>query len=77
MAVTKKKKSLKEMTIQELYYYNCLVRQQIDSTLVRLRGQLKDLDSEKTNENRMKYNKVLEAVQEEINKRIFDIVIYF
>lgn len=75
MAVTKKKKSLKEMTIQELYYYNCLIRQQIDSTLVRLRGQLKDLDSEKTNENRMKYNKVLEAVQEEINKRIFDIVI--
>lgn len=75
MAVTKKKKSLKEMTIQELYYYNCLVRRQIDSTLVRLRGQLKDLDSEKTNENRMKYNKVLEAVQEEINKRIFDIVI--
>ena len=75
MAVTKKKKSLKEITIQELYYYNCLVRQQIDSTLVRLRGQLKDLDSEKTNENRMKYNKVLEAVQEEINKRIFDIVI--
>lgn len=75
MAVTKKKKSLKEMTIQELYYYNCLVRQQIDSTLVRLRGQLKDLDSEKTNENRMRYNKVLEAVQEEINKRIFDIVI--
>lgn len=75
MAITKKKKSLKEMTIQELYYYNCLVRQQIDSTLVRLRGQLKDLDSEKTNENRMKYNKVLEAVQEEINKRIFDIVI--
>lgn len=75
MAVTKKKKSLKEMTIQELYYYNCLVRQQIDSTLVRLRGQLKDLNSEKTNENRMKYNKVLEAVQEEINKRIFDIVI--
>ena len=75
MAVTKKKKSLKEMTIQELYYYSCLVRQQIDSTLVRLRGQLKDLDSEKTNENRMKYNKVLEAVQEEINKRIFDIVI--
>lgn len=75
MAVTKKKKSLKEMTIQELYYYNCLVRQQIDSTLVRLRGQLKDLDSGKTNENRMKYNKVLEAVQEEINKRIFDIVI--
>lgn len=75
MAVTKKKKSLKEMTIQELYYYNCLVRQQIDSTLVRLRGQLKDLDSEKTNENRMKYNKVLEAVQEEINKRIFDIII--
>lgn len=75
MEVTKKKKSLKEMTIQELYYYNCLVRQQIDSTLVRLRGQLKDLDSEKTNENRMKYNKVLEAVQEEINKRIFDIVI--
>ena len=75
MAVTKKKKSLKEMTIQELYYYNCLVRQQIDSALVRLRGQLKDLDSEKTNENRMKYNKVLEAVQEEINKRIFDIVI--
>ena len=75
MAVTKKKKSLKEMTIQELYYYNCLVRQQIDSTLVRLRGQIKDLDSEKTNENRMKYNKVLEAVQEEINKRIFDIVI--
>lgn len=75
MTVTKKKKSLKEMTIQELYYYNCLVRQQIDSTLVRLRGQLKDLDSEKTNENRMKYNKVLEAVQEEINKRIFDIVI--
>ena len=75
MAVTKKKKSLKEMTIQELYYYNCLVRQQIDSTLVRLRGQLKDLDSEKTNENRMKYNKVLEVVQEEINKRIFDIVI--
>lgn len=75
MAVTKKKKSLKEMTIQELYYYNCLVRQQIDSTLVRLRGQLKDLDMEKTNENRMKYNKVLEAVQEEINKRIFDIVI--
>lgn len=75
MAVTKKKKSLKEMTIQELYYYNCLVRQQIDITLVRLRGQLKDLDSEKTNENRMKYNKVLEAVQEEINKRIFDIVI--
>lgn len=75
MAVTKKKKSLKEMTIQELYYYNCLVRQQIDSTLVRLRGQLKDLDSEKTNENRMKYNKVLDAVQEEINKRIFDIVI--
>lgn len=75
MAVTKKKKSLKEMTIQELYYYNCLVRQQIDSTLVRLRGQLKDLDSEKTNEKRMKYNKVLEAVQEEINKRIFDIVI--
>ena len=75
MAVTKKNKSLKEMTIQELYYYNCLVRQQIDSTLVRLRGQLKDLDSEKTNENRMKYNKVLEAVQEEINKRIFDIVI--
>lgn len=75
MAVTKKKKSLKEMTIQELYYYNCLVRQQIDSTLIRLRGQLKDLDSEKTNENRMKYNKVLEAVQEEINKRIFDIVI--
>lgn len=75
MAVTKKKKSLKEMTIQELYYYNCLVRQQIDSTLVRLRGQLKDLDSEKTNENRIKYNKVLEAVQEEINKRIFDIVI--
>ena len=75
MAVTKKKKSLKEMTIQELNYYNCLVRQQMDSTLVRLRGQLKDLDSEKTNENRMKYNKVLEAVQEEINKRIFDIVI--
>ena len=75
MAVTKKKKSLKVMTIQELYYYNCLVRQQIDSTLVRLRGQLKDLDSEKTNENRIKYNKVLEAVQEEINKRIFDIVI--
>ena len=75
MAVTKKKKSLKEMTIQELYYYNCLVRQQIDSTLERLRGQLKELDSEKTNENRMKYNKVLEAVQEEINKRIFDIVI--
>ena len=75
MAVTKKKKSLKEMTIQELYYYNCLVRQQIDSTLVRLRGQLKDLDSEKTTENRRKYNKVLEAVQEEINKRIFDIVI--
>ena len=75
MAVTKKKKSLKEMTIQELYYYNCLVRQQIDSTLVRLRGQLKDLDSEKTNENRMKYNKVLEAVQEEINKIILDIVI--
>ena len=75
MAVTKKNKSLKEMTIQELYYYNCLVRQQIDSTLVRLRGQLKDLDSEKTNENRIKYNKVLEAVQEEINKRIFDIVI--
>lgn len=75
MAVTKKKKSLNEMTIQELYYYNCLVRQQIDSTLIRLRGQLKDLDSEKTNENRMKYNKVLEAVQEEINKRIFDIVI--
>lgn len=75
MEVTKKNKSLKEMTIQELYYYNCLVRQQIDSTLVRLRGQLKDLDSEKTNENRMKYNKVLEAVQEEINKRIFDIVI--
>ena len=75
MAVTKKKKSLKEMTIQELYYYNCLIRQQIDSTLVRLRGQLKDLDSEKTNENRMKYNKVLESVQEEINKRIFDIVI--
>ena len=75
MAVTKKKKSLKEMTIQELYYYNCLVRQQIDSTLVRLRVQLKDLDSEKTNENRIKYNKVLEAVQEEINKRIFDIVI--
>ena len=75
MAVTKKKKSLKEMTIQELYYYNCLVRQQIDSTLVRLRGKLKDLDSEKTNENRLKYNKVLEAVQEEINKRIFDIVI--
>lgn len=75
MAVTKKKKSLKEMTIQELYYYNCLIRQQIDSTLVRLRGQLKDLDSEKTNEDRLKYNKVLEAVQEEINKRIFDIVI--
>lgn len=75
MAVTKKKKSLKEMTIQELYYYDCLIRQQIDSTLVRLRGQLKDLDSEKTNENRLKYNKVLEAVQEEINKRIFDIVI--
>ena len=75
MAVTKKKKSLKEMTIQELYYYNCLIRQQIDSTLVRLRGQLKDLDSEKTNENRLKYNKVLEAVQEEINNRIFDIVI--
>ena len=75
MAVTKKKKSLKEMTIQELYYYNCLIRQQIDTTLLRLRGQLKDLDSEKTNENRMKYNKVLEAVQEEINKRIFDIVI--
>ena len=75
MAVTKKKKSLKEMTIQELYYYNCLIRQQIDSTLVRLRGQLKDLDSEKTNENRLKYNKVLEAVQEEINKIIFDIVI--
>ena len=75
MAVTKKKKSLKELTIQELYYYDCLIRQQIDSTLVRLRGQLKDLDSEKTNENRLKYNKVLEAVQEEINKRIFDIVI--
>ena len=75
MAVTKKKKSLKEMTIQELYYYNCLIRQQIDSTFVRLRGQLKDLDSEKTNESRMKSNKVLEAVQEEINKRIFDIVI--
>lgn len=75
MAVAKKKKSLKEMTIQELYYYNCLIRQQIDSTLVRLRGQLKDLDSEKTNENRLKYNKVLEAVQEEINKRIFDIAI--
>lgn len=75
MAVTKKKKSLKEMTIQELYYYDCLIRQQIDSTLVRLRGQLKDLDSEKTNENRLKYNKVLEAVREEINKRIFDIVI--
>ena len=75
MAVTKKKKTLKEMTIQELYYYDCLIRQQIDSTLVRLRGQLKDLDSEKTNENRLKYNKVLEAVQEEINKRIFDIVI--
>ena len=75
MAVTKKKKSLKEMTIQELYYYDCLIRQQIDSTLVRLRGQLKDLDSEKTNENRLKYNKVSEAVQEEINKRIFDIVI--
>lgn len=75
MAVAKKKKSLKEMTIQELYYYNCLIREQIDSTLVRLRGQLKDLDSEKTNENRLKYNKVLEAVQEEINKRIFDIAI--
>ena len=75
MAVKKKKKSMKEPTIQALYYYNCLIRQQIDSTLVRLRGQLKDLDSEKTNENRLKYNKVLEAVQEEINKRIFDIVI--
>ena len=75
MEVTKKKKSLKEMTIKELYYYDCLIRQQIDSTLVRLRGQLKDLDSEKTIENGLKYNKVLEAVQEEINKRIFDIVI--
>lgn len=70
-----KKEELNKMTIIELYCYNNLIKQQIDSCLIRLRTQLTDIEAKEMNQKRLKYNQIIDAVQEEINKRIFSLSI--
>lgn len=68
-----KKETLSEMTIQDLYCYYNIIKKQIDGCLIRLRMQMSDIERKNVNASRIKYNNIYDAVQEEINKRIFSI----
>jgi len=74
MSITKKE-TLEGMTIQDLSCYYDVIKQQIDNCLIRLRMPLSNGELTRINERRLKYNQIYEAIQEELNKRILNIVI--
>lgn len=64
---------LSTMSIQDLECYNNLIKQQIDSTVIKLKMQLPNEEYRRINNERLKYNHIWDAILKEINKRIFNI----
>lgn len=61
---------LEAMSIYELSAYYDLVRNMVDSCLLKLKLQLPNEEKFKINNNRLKYNHVMDYIEMEINKRI-------
>lgn len=61
---------LKLMSIVELSSYYNIVKTMVDSCLFRLKLQLPQDEKVKVNSKRLKYNEVLDKIEQELNNRI-------
>lgn len=61
---------LKLMSIVELSSYYNIVKTMVDSCLFRLKLQLLQDEKVKVNNKRLKYNEVLDKIEQELNNRI-------
>lgn len=61
---------LKLMSIVELSSYYNIVKTMVDSCLFRLKLQLPQDEKVKVNNKRLKYNEVLDKIEQELNNRI-------
>lgn len=61
---------LKLMSIVELSSYYNIVKTMVDSCLFRLKLQLPQDEKVKVNNKRLKYNDVLDKIEQELNNRI-------
>lgn len=61
---------LKAMSIVELSSYYNIVKTMVDSCLFRLKLQLPQDEKIKVNNKRLKYNEVLDKIEQELNNRI-------
>lgn len=61
---------LKTMNIVELSSYYNIVKTMVDSCLFRLKLQLPQDEKIKVNNKRLKYNEVLDKIEQELNNRI-------
>lgn len=61
---------LKAMSIIELSSYYNIVKTMVDSCLFRLKLQLPQDEKIKVNNKRLKYNEVLDKIEQELNNRI-------
>lgn len=70
----KKNDTITELTTCDLKCYYELIRDRIDKCLIKLRMTLQKDEYNKINQERLKYNLILDKVEIEINKRIENLV---
>lgn len=70
MAAIQHTYDLKLMSIVELSSYYNIVKTMVDSCLFRLKLQLPQDEKVKVNNKRLKYNDVLDKIEQELNNRI-------
>lgn len=58
------------MSILELKAYYDLIRYRIDDCLIKLKMNLTQDENKRINEQRLNYNRILDKLVDEINKRI-------
>ena len=58
------------MSILELEGYYDLIRYRIDDCLIKLKMNLTQDENKRINEQRLNYNRILDKLLDEINKRI-------
>ena len=58
------------MSILELKAYYDLIRHRIDDCLIKLKMNLTQDENKRINEQRLNYNRILDKLLDEINKRI-------
>lgn len=75
MAAIQHSYELKAMSIVELSSYYNIVKTMVDSCLFRLKLQLPQDEKIKVNNKRLKYNEVLDKIEQELNNRIEQICI--